>query len=171
MATFYQDANYGGYAVELPVGTYTQADMAVYGIRARDVSSFKVADGYEVTLCAGENYVRGVKNTWTESTSYVGSDWNDRAKSIKVAPIGESGVKNVVDADCREMKVAKASGSDSFLVSGADGRNIELYNNAGMKVAEVACSPAGETVVDMSGMADGLYIFKSGARSAKFIKN
>lgn len=171
VATFYQDSNYGGYAVELPVGTYTQADMAVYGIRAKDVSSFKVADGYEVTFCAGENH-RGAKKTWTESTSYVGDDWNDRAKSIKVEPIGViSGVKNVVDADSRELKVAKVSGNDSFLVSGADSRNIELYNNAGMKVAEVACSPAGETVVDMSGMADGLYIFKSGARSAKFIKN
>lgn len=54
------------------------------------------------------------------------------------------------------MKVEKTSGTDSFLVSGADGRNIEMYNAAGIKVAEVAAQPAGDTLIDMSGMAGGV---------------
>ena len=171
VATFYQDANYGGYAVELPEGTFTQAEMALYGIKAKDISSFKVADGYEVTLCSGENFDSGVKNTWTESVSYVGGSWNDRAKSIKIAPVGESGINGISACGGTEMKVEKTSGTDSFLVSGADGRNIEMYNAAGIKVAEVAAQPAGDTLIDMSGMAGGVYIFKSGASSVKLIKN
>ena len=145
--------------------------MALYGIKAKDISSFKVADGYEVTLCSGENFDSGVKNTWTESVSYVGGSWNDRAKSIKIAPVGESGINGISACGGTEMKVEKTSGTDSFLVSGADGRNIEMYNAAGIKVAEVAAQPAGDTLIDMSGMAGGVYIFKSGASSVKLIKN
>lgn len=170
VATFYQDANYGGYAVSLPVGTFTQADMAVYGIKAKDVSSIKINEGYEVTLCTGDAMVRGSKETWKESTPYVGDTWNDRARSIMIKPIEESGIADVDSPDGGELCVEMASGGTSFLVSGTCGDNIQMYNAAGMKIADVASDPAGNTVIDVEQVPDGIYIVKSGSRSAKLVK-
>ncbi len=171
VATFYQDADYNGYAVGLPVGTFTQADMALYGLKSKDVSSIKISEGYEVTLCTGDSFVRGAKNTWTESTSYVGSTWNDRARSIMVAPAQEGGIQGVGAGDDTAMKVEKGAGADSFLISGTCGHNIEMYNTSGIKIADVASEPTGDTLIDMGGMPGGLYIVRSGGRSAKLIKH
>lgn len=49
-ATFYQDCNYGGYAVTLPVGSYTLADLQARGIANDDISSLKIASGYEAIV-------------------------------------------------------------------------------------------------------------------------
>jgi hypothetical protein len=53
-ATVYQDCNYGGYAVNLPVGSYQLADLQARGIQNDDISALKVASGYEILLY--ENY-------------------------------------------------------------------------------------------------------------------
>ena len=42
MIEVFSDKNFGGYSVKLPVGTYTKADMAVYGIKANDIESIKM---------------------------------------------------------------------------------------------------------------------------------
>ena len=42
MVEVFSDKNCGGYSVKLPVGTYTKADMAVYGIKANDIESIKM---------------------------------------------------------------------------------------------------------------------------------
>lgn len=171
VATVYQNADFGGYAIDLPVGTFTQADMAVYGIKARDVSSIKIQEGYEVTLCTWENMDRGSKNTWKESTPYVGDTWNDRARSIMVKPIENSGISNVALADGGDIKVEMLSGANSFSVSGTCGNNIQMYSASGMKIAEVESDPDGNTVINVGSMPDGVYILKSGGRSAKLVKH
>lgn len=53
-ATVYQDCNYGGYAVGLPVGSYTLDQLIAKGIINDDISALKVASGYEILLY--ENY-------------------------------------------------------------------------------------------------------------------
>ena len=42
MIEVYSGSNYTGYSVKLPVGTYTKADLAVYGVHANDVESIKI---------------------------------------------------------------------------------------------------------------------------------
>ena len=69
------------------------------------------------------------------------------------------------------MKVEKGAGADSFLISGTCGHNIEMYNTSGIKIADVASEPTGDTLIDMGGMPGGLYIVRSGGRSAKLIKH
>ena len=56
------------------------------------------------------------------------------------------------------------------MVSGTCGDNIQMYNAAGMKIADVASDPAGNTVIDVEQVPDGIYIVKSGSRSAKLVK-
>jgi hypothetical protein len=42
MVEVFSGSNYSGYSVKLPVGTFTKADLAVYGIKANDVESIKI---------------------------------------------------------------------------------------------------------------------------------
>ncbi len=83
VATFYQDINYGGYAVQLPEGTYTQAQLEAHGIRNNDITSIKVQAGYKVTIYDGSTFNNDSKS-FTADVSYVGNDWNDRTSSIKI---------------------------------------------------------------------------------------
>ncbi len=88
-----------------------------------------------------------------------------------VAPAQEGGIQGVGAGDDTEMKVEKGAGADSFLISGTCGHNIEMYNTSGIKIADVASEPTGDTLIDMGGMPGGLYIVRSGGRSAKLIKH
>ena len=87
VATFYQDINYGGYAVQLPEGTYTQAQLEAHGIRNNDITSIKVQTGYKVTIYDGATFNNDSK-AFTNDVSYVGNDWNDRTSSIKIETYG-----------------------------------------------------------------------------------
>jgi hypothetical protein len=58
-ATVYQDCNYGGYAVTLPVGSYTLAQLQARGVANDDISSLKVASGYEIILYEHQDFTGG----------------------------------------------------------------------------------------------------------------
>jgi hypothetical protein len=55
-ATFYEETNYGGYAVSLPEGAFHTADMAAYGITDNDISSLKIDPDYEVAIYEKDNF-------------------------------------------------------------------------------------------------------------------
>ena len=74
-------------------------------------------------------------------------------------------------ADGGDIKVEMLSGADSFSVSGTCGNNIQMYSASGMKIAEVESDPDGNTVINVGSMPDGVYILKSGSRSAKLVKH
>ena len=57
----YSDTNYKGYCVSLPPGEYGQGDLAVYGLKAKDLSSLEIVNAdyqvrlYKTTDCTGTN--------------------------------------------------------------------------------------------------------------------
>lgn len=67
--TVYQDADYAGYAVPLPVGTYTLSRLQFLGIKDNDLTSVKVAPGYQVSLYDNDNFLGGAVT--------LTSDWNN----------------------------------------------------------------------------------------------
>lgn len=89
--TLYADSDYSGYSKSLPEGNYTQADLAMYGITAKDISSLKVTKGFKVTLYENADLTGGSKS-WTSDASFVGEDWNDKASSLRIEPYGKSGM-------------------------------------------------------------------------------
>lgn len=90
VATFYQDINYGGYAVQLSEGTYSRPELALYGIKARDITSLKVEPGYKVTLYEDvEPKGDGATYEAVSDVSFLGSDWNDRASAIRIEQVNE----------------------------------------------------------------------------------
>ncbi len=163
VATFYQDIDYGGYAVGLPVGEFTQADLALYGIQARDITSLKIKDGYKVSLYKGAT-LRGTPSVWTESSSFVGTDWNDKVCSIRIEPNEDNSVEGIETADTG-MQVKLLPGE--LAVTGASGAMIELYNAAGALISATPSALTGATTVATDGVPAGIYIVRSAGDSVK----
>ena len=95
-ATFYQDCNYGGYAVSLGVGSYDAAALAAAGIRDNDLSSLRLFNGFKATLYDNPD-LSGA------SASYAGNDdclapegWNDRVSSLKIEKVATSSSGNPI---------------------------------------------------------------------------
>ena len=91
IASLYADSDYRGYSTSLGEGSYTQADLAMYGISAKDISSLKVTKGFKITLYENADFT-GNSKSWTADASFVGGDWNDKACSVRIEPNGKSGL-------------------------------------------------------------------------------
>jgi hypothetical protein len=90
VATVYKDCNYAGYAVGLPVGTYTLSQLNARGVLNDDISSLKVNSGYKVTLYENDNFGGAALVVTADNSCLVASGWNDRASSLKVETNGSS---------------------------------------------------------------------------------
>ncbi|MBC8060048.1 MAG: glycoside hydrolase family 16 protein [Clostridiaceae bacterium] len=82
-AVFYKDINYGGTAVTLQKGNYTQAQMSAAGLPNDWMSSLKVPSGWIVDVYQNDNFT-GTKWTYTASSLWVGSAVNDQMSSVKI---------------------------------------------------------------------------------------
>ncbi|WP_240345257.1 carbohydrate-binding protein [Flavobacterium sp. CLA17] len=87
VATVYKDCNYGGYAVSLPAGNYTLANLQAKGISDNDISSLKVQNGYEVVLYANDNFSGSSAAITSDNTCLVANSFNDVATSVRVRAI------------------------------------------------------------------------------------
>ena len=79
----YQDINYGGRVAALNEGRYNLAALQAKGFKNDDLSSLKVASGYEAILYYDDNF-QGESRRITSDTAWIGSDFNDRTSSIIV---------------------------------------------------------------------------------------
>jgi endoglucanase Acf2/uncharacterized protein YjdB len=86
--TVYQDCNYGGGAVALPVGSYTTAQLAAKGIGNNWVSSLRVPAGFTVKLYDGDNLTGTSLTVTTDNSCLVGNSFNDLTSSIQVTQGG-----------------------------------------------------------------------------------
>lgn len=170
-ATFYQDINYGGYAIALPEGAFSQADIALYGIKAKDITSMQISSGYQVTLYSGPS-LNIVNKTWTGDVAWIGDQWNDRACSIRIEPIPVNGISTDAVVDEGHLNAMISPTGDMLTVSGISaGAEIEVYNVAASKVVSAFASGDGNATVDMSGLNKGVYIVKCGRQTVKVMKH
>ena len=90
----YSEKNYGGYCVALPEGKFTQADLAVYGLKANDLSSLEIVDDfYQVKLYKNVNCT-GSYSTRKTSFKMLSSQWDNLICSIIVEP-NPTGIKGI----------------------------------------------------------------------------
>ena len=88
IAIFYKDCNYtGAYAIGLPVGNYTLAQLNAKGILNKDVSSIKITSGYEVVLYKGDNFAGTFAGYTADVACLVSSGWNDSATSLRIRSV------------------------------------------------------------------------------------
>lgn len=90
VATVYKDCNYGGYAVSLPAGNYTLANLQAKGISDNDISSLKVQNGYEVVLYVNDNFSGSSAAITSDNTCLVANSFNDVATSLRVRAVTNS---------------------------------------------------------------------------------
>lgn len=121
-AKVYSEANYGGYCVPLTEGKFTMADLAVFGLKARDLASLQVTDGYKVYLYKGTACI-GTSLDLTASSTYVGDSWNNTVCSIKVENL-TSGIQSV---DTRQQV------NEEYLYNIAGQRVDESFNGIVIK--------------------------------------
>ena len=81
----YSETNYKGYCVALPEGEFTQSDLAVYGLKAKDLSSMEIVDEYyQVRLYTSTNCTGG--RTIKRKSSKTLGTYNNAVCSIIVEP-------------------------------------------------------------------------------------
>ena len=81
----YSEKNYKGYCVSLPEGTFTQADLAVYGLKAKDLSSIEIVDENYQLRCFKSTNCTGAARKITKSTKTL-STYDNTICSIIVEP-------------------------------------------------------------------------------------
>lgn len=94
VATLYSENNFGGYAVKLPVGTYCTGELSNYGVTDKDIASFKLADGYQMTTYLS-NDLTGTGKVWTDAETARMGAWANRFSSLKIEKIEDTAVKGV----------------------------------------------------------------------------
>ncbi len=99
VATFYKDCNYGGSAVNLPVGNYNLAALNARGILNDDISSIRVNSGYEVQLFWDDNFSGASLVVGSNNSCLVANGWNDKASSLRVRAAGSSGFTTTIQAE------------------------------------------------------------------------
>ena len=147
VATVYSQANFTGVASQLPVGEFSQGEMSLYGIQAREAASVELADGYQITLYSGES-LYGNLMTFTETTANMNQSWRSKACSLKVEPIA-----GAVDR-----------------IQPQPFRPVEVYDISGRRVLEATTSASACEFVRSSHLPAGIYIVKEGAVTFKVVK-
>ena len=147
VATVYSQANFTGIASQLPVGEFSQGEMSLYGIQAREAASVELADGYQITLYSGES-LYGNLMTFTETTANTNQSWRSKACSLKVEPIA-----GAVDR-----------------IQPQPFRPVEVYDISGRRVLEATTSASACELVRSSRLPAGIYIVKEGAVTFKVVK-
>jgi hypothetical protein len=95
----FQDSNYNGYGVSLPVGSYNLAKLRAYGALNDDLTSLKVTAGYKVVLYADDNFT-GASTTITADVPLLDvATWNDKVTSLIVSAVSTSSTSTVIQAE------------------------------------------------------------------------
>jgi len=85
----FQHCNYAGYSLALREGEYNLSDLKAYGIQNNDLSSLKIADGYQVIFFDQVNF-GGASIIETNNTACLTTDgWNDRVSSLKIVKVDD----------------------------------------------------------------------------------
>lgn len=84
VGTFYQNCNYGGYAIDLVQGNYTTAQLVANSIANNDISSIKVKSKFEVMLYDLDNFKGDSVLINSDNACLVANNFNDKASSLKV---------------------------------------------------------------------------------------
>ncbi len=88
--TVYQDCNYGGTGIALPVGSYTLSALQSRGIANDWISSVRVQSGYQIRLYQNDNYTGTSVLKTGDDACLVDDNFNDQATSIVVSQTGSS---------------------------------------------------------------------------------
>jgi beta-glucanase (GH16 family) len=126
VSTVYKHCDFGGTAVNLPVGDYVYGDLYARGVANEDISSIKVNSGYEMVIYEHDNFTGASYVTGTTSC-LVGAGWNDRTTSLKVRAATSSWSKTIQAESYNAMAGVVIENGNS--VGYIDNGDWMAYNN------------------------------------------
>jgi len=177
VATVYQDCSFGGYAVGLPEGTYTTAQLTALGVKNDDISSLKVNSGYTVTLFDGDNLTGASVVKTADTDCLVADNFNDVVSSIQIA---KSAPVVTVYQDCAfggyavglapgsyttaQLATLGAKNNDISSLKITSGYTVTLYDGDNFSGTSVAKTADDDCLVDdgFNDLASSIVIAKSG---------
>jgi len=84
VVTLYQDCNSGGYAVDLPLGSYDMFALQRAGVVNDDISSFRLTGGHTLSLYQEYNFTGALVTQTASNSCLVGLGFNDNVSSLKI---------------------------------------------------------------------------------------
>jgi beta-glucanase (GH16 family) len=87
VVTAYQDCNFGGTAVGLPVGSYTMSQLQARGLPNDYISSLRVQSGYQIRLYQNDNFTGTSILKTADDACLVDDGFNDAATSVVVSQV------------------------------------------------------------------------------------
>ena len=94
--TLYLDCNFSGKSVQLDEGDYNYNDLIALGMPNDNVSSLRVADGYQAELFLDANYQGRSLNLTGDDNCLVDNNFNDLVSSVRVTRVGNTNPCNAL---------------------------------------------------------------------------
>ncbi len=129
MVEVFSGTNYTGYSVKLPVGTYTKADLAVYGVKANDLESLKILkDGasarlYRKNTNTGSNILcktdrKSLTSTYKNLVNSITVEYEDPDCISAVETEKTKEMKNIYDLSGRKLNPSSLRSKGVYIESG-----------------------------------------------------
>lgn len=91
--TVYKDCNYTGFSGGLTIGDYNLARLNILGVLNDDISSLKVAQGFQAILYQDDNFT-GASTVINSDNACLNATWNDKVTSIRILANGVTTLNN-----------------------------------------------------------------------------
>jgi len=143
LITVYKDCNYTGFSGGLTIGDYNLSRLNSLGILNDDISSLRVAQGFQAILYQDDNFT-GTSTVITSDSSCLNTTWNDKVSSIRILANGVTTLGN----------------QTFFLQNRNSGLNMDVWNASlsnGANVAQGTPNTATNQKFTFTHLGDGLY--------------
>jgi hypothetical protein len=141
--TAYKDCNYTGFSGGLNIGDYNLARLNTLGIQNDDISSLRVAQGFQAILYQDDNF-GGASTVINSDNSCLNSTWNDKVTSIRIIANGANNLGNVT----------------YFLQNRNSGLNMDVWGAStanGANIAQGTANTGNNQKFTFTHLGDGLY--------------
>ena len=91
--TVYKDCNYTGFSGGLTIGDYNLVRLNTLGVLNDDISSLKVAQGFQAILYQDDNFT-GASTVINSDNACLNTTWNDKVTSIRILANGTTTLNN-----------------------------------------------------------------------------
>ena len=141
--TVYKDCNYTGFSGGLTIGDYNLARLNTLGVLNDDISSLKVAKGFQAILYQDDNFT-GTSTVINADNSCLNTTWNDKVTSIRILANGTTTLGN----------------QTFFLQNRNSNLNMDVWNAStanGANVAQGTVNGANNQKFTFTHLGNGMY--------------